>query len=109
LLVPPTLAVNCCDCPAARLTWTGEIATATVDGRLTTCTRADPDCEPSAKLVAVISTDPVGGTTEGAVYKPVSEMSPTLAIPPGTPPANHCTPVSDVPVTVAVKCWPRPV
>ena len=49
------------------------------------------------------------GIALGAVYKPLGEIVPTVALPPATPPANHVTLLFDVPVTVAWNCcdWLR--
>ena len=44
------------------------------------------------------------GIALGAVYKPLGEIVPTLALPPATPPTNHVTLLFDVPVTVAWNC-----
>ena len=94
LLVPVTVAVNCCVPPRLMLSTAGEIETAT--GPLTV-TVAEADCVGSAALVAV--TVYVPGVV-GAVYKPTGEMLPPLA--------DHDTAVLFDPVTVAVNnCVPR--
>jgi hypothetical protein len=53
----------------------------------------------------------VGGDAiaRGAVYKPLGEIVPAVALPPATPPANHVTLLFDVPVTIAWNCcdWLR--
>ena len=47
------------------------------------------------------------GTLAGAVYNPVGDIVPTEAFPPATPPADHCTEESNVPLpcTVVENCW----
>jgi hypothetical protein len=56
----------------------------------------------SASLVAVAVCEPA---VAGAVYSPVAEIVPTVESPPVIPSTDHCTPVSVVPVTVAVNCF----
>ncbi len=58
----------------------------------------------SALLEAVTVTVAGEGIEFGAVYKPLGEIVPALALPPATPPANHVTLLFDVPVTVAWNC-----
>jgi hypothetical protein len=53
---------------------------------------ADADIEVSARLVAVTVTELGDGTREGAVYKPVAEIVPTVALPPVVPFAAQVTP-----------------
>ena len=49
------------------------------------------------------------GIEFGAVYRPLGEIVPVLALPPATPPTNQVTLLFDVPVTVAWNCcdWLR--
>jgi hypothetical protein len=63
----------------------------------------------SALLDAVTVIVGGDGIALGAVYKPLGEIVPTVALPPATPPANHVTLLFDVPVTVAWNCcgWLR--
>ena len=64
----------------------------------------------SASLTAEIVTGLALGTLLGAVYSPVVEMVPTVALPPDTALTSQCTVLRTVPVpcTVAVNCcvWP---
>jgi hypothetical protein len=55
----------------------------------------------SASLEAVMVTLEGEGIVFGAVYKPLGEMVPALALPPATPHANDVTVLFDVPVTTA--------
>ena len=63
----------------------------------------------SALLDAVMVTVEGEGIALGAVYKPLGEIVPAVALPPATPPANHVTLLFDVPVTIAWNCcgWLR--
>jgi len=72
----------------------------------TTVTPAAPVLLESAALVAVIVWVPV---VEGAVYRPLVEMVPTVVLPPNIPSTAHVTPVFEVPVTAAVNCCVPPV
>ena len=67
-------------------------------------TMADAVTVLSALLDAVIVTVDGEGIALGAVYKPVSEIVPTLAFPPAMPLANHVTVLFEVPVTVTWNC-----
>jgi hypothetical protein len=62
----------------------------------------------SAALVAVILTDPGLGTSAGAVYRPPTEIVPTVTLPLDTPFTLHVTAVLEVPVTVGVNCCVPP-
>ena len=98
---PVILAVNACPAPVETVADVGEIPT-TISP--VSVTRAEPVAVLSALLDAV--TVMVGG--EGiafrAVYKPLGEIVPAVALPPATPPTNHVTLLFDVPVTVAWNC-----
>jgi hypothetical protein len=102
---PVTLAVNACPAPVEMLAEVGETATTIPSVSMTT---ADAVALLSALLDAVIVTLDGEGIVLGAVYKPVGEIVPALALPPAAPPANHVTLLFDVPVTVAWNCcdWP---
>jgi hypothetical protein len=75
-------------------------------------TCAEPFTVGSAPLMAVIVTGLGLGTVLGAVYRPVAEMVPTVALPPGTALTAQVTalPAVPVPCTVAANCsvWPTP-
>jgi hypothetical protein len=58
----------------------------------------------SAALVAVTVVLTPVGTAEGAVYKPLVETVPTVALPPTSPLTLQLTAVFAVPLTVAVNC-----
>ena len=57
-------------------------------------------------LAACIETDPPCGTLEGAVYRPLELMVPTVEFPPGTLSTDQLTAELNVPepITVAVSC-----
>jgi hypothetical protein len=63
----------------------------------------------SALLEAVTVIVGGEGIVLGAVYKPLGEIVPAVALPPATPPANHVTLLFEAPVTVAWNCceWLR--
>ena len=92
LLLPVTLAVNCCVALPASEAEPGEIDTATT-GALTV-TVADADLVESATLVAVTVKVPA---VVDAVYSPLEETLP--------PVADHATDVLLVPLMLAVNCW----
>jgi hypothetical protein len=96
--VPVRLAVNDCPAPVETVAEVGEIATTIPSVSETT---ADAAALLSALLNAVTVTVGGEGMAFGAVYKPLGEIVPALAVPPATPPANHVTLLFDVPVTVA--------
>src|SRR5271157_4538713 len=96
LLVPVTVAVNCCWPPTFTCAVDGETVTAGPD---TTVTIAVANLLGSATEVAVTETV---CTTEGAVYSPMLLIMPQLA--PLQPVKPHMTPLFPVPVTVAVNC-----
>lgn len=98
LLLPVTLAVNCCDPPVESDAEAGEIVTATVGVvAAVTVTDAEADLLVSATLVAVTTKLPA---LMGAVYIPLAEMLPPLAV--------QVTDVLLVPLTLAVNCWLLP-
>lgn len=72
-------------------------------------TRADAVTLLSATLDAVTVMVAGEGIEFGAVYRPLGEIVPVLALPPATPPTNQVTLLFDVPVTVAWNCcdWLR--
>jgi len=98
LLVPWTLAVNCCPAPEVMVVEEGETATLTLDPAATE-TVALAIFVVSAALVARTVTV-VAAVTLGAVKLPVLEMLPALA--------DQVTPVLLVPCTLAENCWVAP-
>src|SRR5579885_1196537 len=70
---------------------------------LVTVTLALPDLLASARLVAATLTVAGLGRSAGAVYTPSAEMLPVAALPPTMPFTLHVTPLSELPVTVAVN------
>lgn len=95
LLLPLTLAVNCCEPPLESDAEPGEMVTATVAA---TVTDAEADLLVSATLVAVTKKLPA---LMGAVYIPPEEMLPPLAF--------QVTVVLLVPLTLAENCWLLPI
>ena len=93
LVLPLTVAANCCDPPVVRDTEPGETLTATATVA-STVTAADADLVVSAVLVAVTTKLP---GVMGATYIPLEEMLPPLAF--------QETPVLLVPLTLAANCW----
>ena len=98
---PAILAVNACPAPVETVAEVGEIP---ITIPPVSVTMADPVAVLSVMLDAVTVMVGGEGIALGAVYKPLGEIVPTLALPPGTPPANHVTLLFDVPVTVAWNC-----
>jgi len=98
LLLPVTLAVNCCDPPVVTDAELGEIVTATGVVAADTVMDAEADLVVSATLVAVTTKLPA---LMGAVYMPLEEMLPPLAA--------QLTAVSLLPVTLAENCWLLPM
>jgi len=96
LLLPVTLAVNCCVPLVSMEAETGEIVTPTT-GALTV-TVAEADLVVSATLVAVTVNVPA---LPGAVYSPADETEPLVAL--------QVTEVLLEPVTLAVNCCVPPV
>jgi len=72
---------------------------------LTIVTVAAPDFVGSACAAAVTGTVAGLGTDEGAMYSPVEEIVPTVALPPVTPATLQVAAVLLVPVTVTLNCW----
>jgi hypothetical protein len=101
VLEPETTALNCCDCPTCKLTFNGEIDTEIAAG--VTDTLALAVAVDWATLCAVTVTD-CEGTVLGAVYKPMVEMVPTVALPPTVPSTSQLTAVLLVPETLALNC-----
>lgn len=95
---PVILAANACPAPVETVSDVGEIPTTIPP---VSVTRAEPVAVLSALLDAVMVMVGGEGIAFGAVYKPLGEIVPTLALPPATPPANHVTLLFEVPVTVA--------
>src|SRR5215467_897647 len=101
LLVPLTVAVNCCWPLAVRVTDTGVTDTATVG---VSATVALADLVGSATLVAVMVTVCAEEIVAGAVYNPPVVRVPTDGF------ILQVTAVLLVPLTVAVNCcWPLAV
>jgi hypothetical protein len=107
LVVPETVAVNCCESPTCTLALPGEIVTDTGVGAGRIVTVALADCV-EAKALCALTTTGLVGTVAGALYKPVEEIVPTEEFPPATPPTSQFTAVLVVPETVAVNCCERP-
>ena len=99
LVVPVTLAVNCCVVPFCVVTLVGvtEIPTTV------TVTIAEPDLLLSVWFVAVTVTFAGLGTDAGAVYRPEVDTVPTVELPPATPLTLQLTPAVEF-LTVAVNC-----
>jgi len=97
LLLPVTVAANCCVAPVFRVAEPGLTETATA-GAAVTVTLAVADFVESAALVALTVYVPA---VLGAVYSPVGEM-----LPPFT---DQVTLVLELPVTVALNCKVAPV
>jgi hypothetical protein len=91
LVLPVTVAVNCCEAPVCSEAELGEMLTETVGAA--TLTVAEAVFVLSAALVAVMVKVP---GAFGAVYSPLEETVPPLAV--------QLTAVLVVPVTAAVNC-----
>src|ERR1700733_3603189 len=98
---PVILAVNACPAPVETVAEVGEIP---ITIPPVSVTAADAVALLSALLEAVTVIVGGEGIVFGAVYKPLGEIVPALALPPATPPANHVTLLFEVPVTVAWNC-----
>ena len=98
LLVPCTVAANCCVLPEASVELVGETVTLTAVEAVTD-TVVLAFLVVSAALVAV-TVAVVLLVTVGAVNNPLLEMEPALA--------DHVTVVFVVPCTVAANCWVLP-
>src|SRR5207245_1734142 len=95
--VPCTVAVNCCVWPNPTFAVWGVTRTVLIVGGGSTVTWAEPLSVESASLTAEIVTGLALGTALGAVYSPVGEMVPTVALPPDTALTNQCTVLLTVP------------
>ena len=102
LLVPVTVAVNCCVPLMATIAVAGENVTVMTGGTITglTVTAALALLVGSAFDTAVTVTCRTAAGL-GAVYSPLLEIVPTCEFPPATVFTCHCTAVLVVPVTVA--------
>ena len=98
LVVPVTVAANCCVVLTARLADVGLTLTPTS----VTVTAALADFVGSALLVVVTVCKPA---VAGAVYRPLVEIVPEVELPPTTPSTDQVTLVLVVPVTVAANCF----
>ena len=100
LLVPLTVAANCCVRPEVTVALVGLTLTAIllIAGGLTVTVAVAVDVG-DATLFAVTVTDVVAETA-GAVNKPVLEMLPAVV--------DHSTDVFVDPLTAAVNCWVAP-
>jgi hypothetical protein len=85
---PAIVAVNACPVPIDTVAEVGEIPITIPPVRVTT---ADAMALLSALLDAVTVTVGGEGIALGAVYKPLGEIVPAVALPPATPPTNHLT------------------
>ena len=94
---PVTVAENCCVFPGCSVIVPGASETWTDCGGCTVI-RADAAFVESATDVAV--TEKLLPAVEPAVYKPLLETVPPVAV--------HVTAVFELPVTVAVNCWVLP-
>ncbi len=85
LVLPVTVAVNCCDWPTPSVTLVGETLTCTGGGVVVTVTCAEPDFVGSATDVAVtVTVIELPEIVGGAVYNPLA-----LIVPP--PVTDHVT------------------
>ncbi len=93
------LAANVCPAPVETVAEVGEIPTTISPVSVTEGGACGAVL--SALLDAVTVMVGGEGIALGAVYKPLGEIVPAVALPPATPPTNHVTLLFDVPVT-----WP---
>lgn len=99
LVLPVTVAVNCCVALICRVAAVGLMVTATGGGEASvTVTVEDADFVVSATLVAVTVNVPA---ELPAVYRPAELTVPPVAV--------QLTAVFVLPETVAVNCWVAPV
>ena len=98
---PAIVAVNACPAPGDTVADAGEMTIKIPPVRVTT---ADAVALLSALLDAVTVTVGGEGIALGAVYQPLGEIVPAVALPPAIPPANHVTLLFEVPVTIAWNC-----
>jgi hypothetical protein len=114
LVVPETVAVNCCERPTCTPALPGEIVTDTGvgagagagagAGKIVRAALASIQ----AKVLSAITVTGIVGTVDGAMYKPLDEIVPTTEFPPATPVTSHFTALFFVPETVAMNCWEEP-
>jgi hypothetical protein len=97
LVLPVTVAVNCCEAPTCRETELGAIDTTTGAAEVTV-TVATADLLLSATLVAVTVNVPA---VPGAVYSPLEETVPPLAV-------QLTAVLAPFAITVAVNGWEWP-
>src|SRR5215471_18256357 len=95
LLLPVTVAVNCCVCPCDSVADAG--LTDTPTGGMSVIV-ALADLVGSAALVAVTITACCDPIDAGAVYRPAALTVPTLGA------IDHVTALLLLPVTVALNC-----
>lgn len=98
---PETDAVKTCAPPAGTVAVSGEIFTVMLS---VSVTLAEPEAVASAALIAVMVTPGGDGMIAGAVYSPVAEIVPSVALPPTAPFTSQVTVVLDAPATVAWNC-----
>src|SRR5579862_5815585 len=103
LVVPLTLAVNCCCAPVETCAVPGVTVTETADADWMTML-ADADFVGSATEVAVTVARAGLGMVAGAVYRPEDVMVPQEPETQPMPETVQLTPVFELPVTVAVNC-----
>src|SRR5664279_442184 len=103
LVLPVTVAMNCCFAPVLSATIVGEIATDTVPGP-STVTVADADTDGFASRVAVTATRGGAGAVAGAVYSPVAVIEPQEIPAQPLPETLQLTTPPLPPVIVAVNC-----
>src|SRR5271157_4119133 len=108
LLVPVTVAVNCCCAPVFTEMLFGATVTAIGIGEVIV-TVAEPDMVGYASNVAVTATSGGLGTLAGAVYRPLLVTVPHARPVQPLPDTLQITTVLLVPVTVAVNCVCFPV
>jgi|SRR5215469_13500022 len=103
LLMPDTVAVNCCACPTCKLVLVGEmeIDTEGDDPLIETVALAVAPGWTTLEAVTTIGTD---GVAAGAVYRPEEEIVPTVEFPPMTVLTIHRRSPLLVPETFAVNC-----
>jgi hypothetical protein len=98
---PAILAANACPAPVDTVAEVGEMP---IKIPPVSMTAADAVALLSALLEAVTVTVGGEGIALGAVYKPLGEIVPAVALLPAAPPANQVTLLFDVPVTIAWNC-----
>ena len=103
-VVPVNVAANCLVWPPDSETVVGLMVVLTETAAVAMLMVALAVFVVSAALMAVTVTEPVG-TDDGAVYKPVVEIVPTVELPPVTPFTCQLAAVLVEPDTVALNCW----